>query len=177
MANDLTAFNLSEPIFVDANIFIEYLPDQPHAVSCQYFLKQIENRAIRAVTSVSCINEALYTALIIIGTLILKPSVKDKKKKVREEIERNGDFAKTCYTEVKIFLDYLLYLQNAGMVIMDYLLEHQTETINLAITNSLSFNFTDATYLHICRDQGIKHIATADGNFEKNPFAFEIWKP
>lgn len=173
MANDLTAFNLNEPIFVDANILEGDFPDKPFEKNCKFFLKRIEEGHVRAVTSVRCINEALFKRLMTIGRVTLKK----KDQKVRETIERDKSFAKDCYTEVKIFSDYLVQLKNKGMHIIDYILDHQTQTVDLAISHSLTFIFTDATYLKICRDEGINHIATADGNFEKNPFAFEIWKP
>ena len=177
MAKDLTTFYLEDPIFVDANVLEGDFPDKPFAANCKYFLKRIEDGHINAATSVQCINEALYRRLISVGIAILKPSVKDKAKKVRGQIEKDGIFAKDCYSEVKIFLDYLLQLHRKGLQIIDYILNHQVETVDLAIAYGLTFNFTDATYLHICMAEGINHIATSDGNFERNPFGFEIWKP
>lgn len=173
MANDLTSFNLSEPIFVDANILEGDFPDKPFEANCKYFLTRIEAGHVMAVTSVRCINEALFKRLLTVGRVILKK----KENKVRETIEKDKAFAKECYTEVKIFSDYLLQLRNSGMQIIDYILDLQIQTVDLAVSNSLTFIFTDATYLQICRNHGIRHIATADGNFEKNPFSFEIWKP
>jgi len=60
MANDLTAFSLELPIFVDANVLEGDFPGKPCASNCKYFLKRIEEQYINAVTSVSCINEAIY---------------------------------------------------------------------------------------------------------------------
>jgi len=112
-----------------------------------------------------------------VGIAILNPKVQNKTEKIRKQIERDGNFAKSCYSEAKIFLDYLLLLHSKGMQIIDNILNHPVDTVDLAISYSLTFNFSDATYLHMCRAEGIEHIATSDGNFEKNPFGFEIWKP
>lgn len=177
MANDLTAFALEEPIFVDANVLEGGFPGKPFEVNCNYFLKRIEDGHISATTSVMCVNEALYKRLISIGIAILNPTVKDKAKKIREKIEADETFAHTCYVEVKIFADYLTLLRSNRLKIIDYAFNHQIDTIVLAIAHSLRFNFTDATYLQICKTEGIKHIASSDGNFEKTPFGFELWKP
>lgn len=173
MPNDLTTFNLLEPIFVDANILEGNFPGKPFEVNCKYFLKRIEEGHVKATTSVRCINEALYKRLMNVGKVLLKK----KDQKVRETIEKDKVFAKACYAEVKIFSDYLFQLKDIGLYIIDYTLEHQFATVDLAVSHNLTFIFTDATYLYICRDQHIRYIATADNNFNKNPFQFEIWQP
>lgn len=75
------------------------------------------------------------------------------------------------------FLNRVEASEVRGMQIIDYILDLQIQTVDLVVSNSRTFIFTDATYLQICRNLGIRHIATADGNFEKNLFSFEIWKP
>ncbi len=65
MANRLRDFTLSEPIFVDTNIFVYQQVAHPgFGPDCRDFLDRVEHGSIQAVTSDVVINEGIYIVQI-----------------------------------------------------------------------------------------------------------------
>ena len=66
MPNALDAFNLPDPIFVDANIFLFHAFAHPrHGDAARRFLEQVELARVNAVTSVLVENDLWHISGVI----------------------------------------------------------------------------------------------------------------
>lgn len=163
MMKSLKDFNLKERIFIDANIFSFHHLDHPEfGNTCTEFLQKVENSEVNAITSTQVIDEVAFVILIVKGCEILKT---DKTRKVREKIKSDRKFSKECYEAVKLFLSYVDFLKKTGLEVIEINLEDINSSTDYGSNYGLLPH--DAIHVAIMEEHGIRHIATADSDFEK----------
>lgn len=83
---NLADYDLPEPIFIDANLFIDYsLPNPRYGKAVADFIEKVELGEIKAITTPLVISEVSYILLLQKGSMILgthdRKSIRDKIKK------------------------------------------------------------------------------------------------
>ena len=162
-------FNLSEDIFVDANIFIYVSQSEPmHGSVCTDFLERVEYMEIKAITTPVVLNEVSYKLLIGKAGELLDT---DRFWKIREEL-KDQKFTRTCYGIVKEFRDYISAL--CGLRVEDVRIDDFNKSVDLGY--KFGMMTTDSYHIAVMERLGIKHIATNDSDFERVDF-IEVWSP
>ncbi len=162
-----------DKIFVDANIFLFHaFNNLEYSEECTTFLKRIEKGEIIAVINPVIIDEILFKILMAeVSKLISKPSLWDLKKKLREN---DKEFIGSAYKPVKEYKDYLTELTNGGLIVSE--LNWKNAVDSVAIGEKYGLLTSDAFHLATMKQNGIKHIATNDSDFDHVDF-LTIWKP
>lgn len=172
MIERLEDFNLPEPIFVDANVFLFHAFDDPErGESASFFLQRVENGQIRAVTTALVVDEVLFKILMQSAAAILHPPITIYK--VKEALTR-GDFRTRIYAPVRAYLAYLSGLSLLGLEIAETTPSQMSAAVEIGSQHGLLI--TDAAHLAFIQERGIRHIATGDADFEKVS-DLTVWKP
>ena len=172
MANHLFSFTSSEPIFVDTNILLYQQAAHPRFGSdCRDFLEQIERGDLQAATSNVVINEAAFIAQTqCIAHLVGTPN----RNVIRARLARDEAIAREAAQAVLRFLDYLASLQQGGLTVFDVEANHYREACKAMEQHGLFVS--DATHVVLCRQLGIRHIATNDNDLDRVPYLTR-WAP
>lgn len=165
----LDDFNLSESIFIDANIFIYVSQNEPtYGRACIDFLERVEYMEIKAVTTSVVLNEVSYKLLIAKAGELLDT---DRFWKIREEL-KDKKFTMTCYEIVEEFRDYVSTL--FGLRVEDVRIDDFNMSVDLG--SEFGLMTTDSYHVAVMKRLGIKHIASNDSDFERVDF-IEVWNP
>lgn len=170
MKNDLKNFRGKE-IFIDANIFTYHHFDDPKFGSvCTDFLDKVERANISGITSTLIVEETIYVILLGKGCVELNTT---KTQRVRERIKKSKDFAKRCYSVVNEFLEYIKFLKETGLRVLEV-----TGNDIRNMNNAVKYNLLprDAIIVNLMFSHNIKNLATADTDFERVK-TINVWTP
>ena len=165
----LDNFNLSDSIFIDANIFIYVSQSEPvYGRACIDFLERVEYMEIKAITTPAVLNEVSYKLLIAKAGKLLDT---DRFWKIHEKL-KDQKFIRICYGIIEEFRDYIDTLY--GLRVEDV----QVDDFNRSVDFGSKFGLitTDSYHVAVMERLGIKHIATNDSDFERVDFV-EVWHP
>ncbi len=71
--NRLNEFDLTDLIFVDANIFIDHASANPvYGKTCEEFLEKVESKNVVAITTTAVLDEVGYILSLLEGARALK---------------------------------------------------------------------------------------------------------
>jgi len=162
-----------DKIFVDANIFLFHAFNNiEYGEECTIFLRRIEKGEIIAVINPIIIDETLFKILMAeVSELMSKPSLWDLKKKLKEN---DKEFIGTIYKPVKEYKGYLTELTYGGLTVAE--LNWKIAVDSVAMGEKYGLLTSDAFHLATMKQNGIKHIATNDSDFDSVEF-LTIWKP
>ena len=167
---NLSIHSSQNPIFIDANIFLDYaLPNKEFGVSVSNFLERVELQDINAITTPVVLNEVSYVLLLQRGMTILNTKNRDA---VRSGIKDNSDFAHRCYDAVDIFNEFISGLD--GLKLIPVQPEDYLRASDLGRAYCLLP--VDALHLSVMRRCNIRDIATRDRDFEQAD-GIAIWRP
>lgn len=167
---NLMDYSSSQPIFIDANIFLDYaLPNIKFGEKIADFLERIEMQELTAVTTPVVLNEVSYILLLQRGMTILKSKNRDE---VRSKIKADGRFASICYDAVDTFNELLSNLDGLKLTPV------QPEDYLLASDLGRAYNLLpiDALHLSAMRREHISDIASRDRDF-KGIDGIRLWSP
>ena len=165
----LDNFNLSESIFVDANIFIYASQGElGYGRACIDFLELIEYMEIKAITTPVVLNEVSYKLLIAKAGELLDTN---RFWKIHKEL-KDQKFIKTCYRIVEEFRDYIDTLR--GLKVEDVRIDDFNRSVDLG--HKFGLVTTDSYHAAAMKRLQIKHLATNDSDFERVDF-IEVWNP
>ncbi|MCK4636878.1 MAG: PIN domain-containing protein [Methanomicrobia archaeon] len=153
---------MSDPIFIDANIFIYYVTEHPQFVdSCEDLIQRMEKRKIIGITSIFVLNEVLHKMMILevckkynktmgqaIGYLKRSPEAISRLSSSKSNIEE---------------------IMNIGGL---QIVEVPSHLFEKAVEISWKYGLltTDAFHVATMKQYGIKNIATFDKDFERVEF-------
>lgn len=162
-----------DKIFIDANIFLFHaFNNKDFGEECTNFLRRIETGEIKAIINPIIIDETLFKILMAeISKLISKPSLWDIKKKLKEN---DKEFIRSIYKPVNEYKDYLNELYNGGLNVAE--LNWNIAVDSVAMGEKYGLLTSDAFHAATMKQNGIKHIATNDSDFDSVEF-LTIWKP
>lgn len=172
MANPLDTFNLAEPIFVDANIFLFHaFAHTQHGDAARRFLERVELAEVKAVTSVLVENEVLFKILLqeAAGRLD-RPTIWN----VRRSLRDDSTFREQVYRPVWRYRDYIEELTHKGLTLVDVTVDQMGQAIDFGYR--LGLLITDATHVATWRAHNIVHVATDDEDLWQVPGA-TAWGP
>lgn len=167
---NLTEYSSSLPIFIDANIFLDYaLPNAKFGDVISDFLEKIELQLISAITTPLVLNEVSYILLLQRGMATLKTDNRDI---VKSKIKENSHFAHLCYDAVDTFNEFISDLDGLKLIPV------QPEDYLLASDLGRAYNLlpVDALHLSAMRRSHIRNIATRDRDFERVD-GIVVWAP
>ena len=167
---NLAEYSSQHPIFIDANIFLDYtLPNSEFGVAVSDFLEKVELQDIVAITTPAVLNEVSYILLLQRGMTILDTENRDI---VRNKIKANGHFAHLCYDAVDTFNEFISGLDGLKLIPV------QPEDYLLASNLGRAYNLLpiDALHLSAMRRAHIGNIASRDRDFERAD-GIVVWSP
>lgn len=166
----LSDFDSDGEIYIDANIFIYVMLKNPrHFASCKSFLERVEKGDVNAVVSPLVLDEVCFK--IIIETLKAKYDI-GSGAEIIEKIKKNPKLLNEAKSELMTFL---FIIENyKGLKIISA----QSGTGIKMIENIVNRDLLprDALHLAIMNFYDVKHIATADSDFESVK-EINVWKP
>lgn len=165
----LAEYNSKEHIYIDANIFIYVILDNPERVDqCDEFLKRVEVGAISGVISPLIVDEVTFK--IIIEEIKVALSIKSNVEVIKR-IKRDPRLITIAEPEL---LTFSFVLENyKGLRVVSV-----PSSAAFAIFEVIKMGFLprDALHIAIMRTYGIKAIATNDPDFERAE-GIKVWKP
>lgn len=170
--NLLDTFNLPDPIFIDANIFLFHAFAHPkHSDPSCRFLERVERKSVNAVTSVLVVNEVLFK----IGqqgaaSYTVHPTIWA----IRDALRQDPAFAERIYRPVREYAAYLRTLMARGLTILDVTSVKTFHAVELGRQHGLLI--TDATHVAVMEAHRIGHLATDDKDLWDVPF-LTAWRP
>jgi predicted nucleic acid-binding protein len=172
MANTLDAFHLTEPIFVDANIFLFHAFAHPqHGDPARRFLERVEQGEVNAVTSVLVENEVLFKLLLQEAADRLDhPTIWN----VRHALRTDAAFRDQVYRPVRLYLSYFEALSRKGLRLVDVTVDLMGRAVELG--QQMGLLITDATHVATWQAHSIVHVATDDEDLRQVPDA-TAWRP
>lgn len=166
----LADFNLEEPIYVDANIFIYVVLAHPrHLQPCKHFLERVERAEVRAVTSPLVLDEVAYK--IVMEKLKIELELTSNAQ-VLDALKRDPGLVAKTEGELELFsfvvrgyrgLKIVPIPAHSGLDLFPKMLEEK-------------FLPRDAPHLLTMDAHGVRHIATSDLDFERAK-GIEVWRP
>jgi predicted nucleic acid-binding protein len=167
---NLLDYSHSDPIFIDANIFLDYaLPNPIFGEIVAEFLEKVELEEISAVTTPAVLSEVSQILLFNKGFAILRTQNRNL---VKSKIKADSRFSRFCYDTVDKFNGFITGLEGLKLVPVqpeDYLM-----------ASDLGRNYRllslDALHLSVMRHNHIRNIATRDHDFERVD-GIALWSP
>jgi predicted nucleic acid-binding protein len=172
MVNTLDDFDLPDPIFVDANIFLFHAFAHPqHGDVAQRFLERIELAQVNAVTSVLVENEVLFKIVLQEAASELDhPTIWN----VRRALQNDLAFRERIYRPAQQYLDYLRALTRTGLALVDVTRDDMHNAVDLG--RQLGLLITDATHVATWQAHNVVHVASDDEDLQQVP-GVTIWAP
>ena len=160
MSQSLGEFVADKPIFVDANIFLLHaFDDERYGQVVTAFLTKIEGDEIEALTSSRVIDEVFFKILVQEAAAHLdKPTIWNIKRAMKDKT-----FVEKVYKPVSEYKSYVESLVLLGMRIVDVTGTHMLMAADIG--SELGLLITDAAHVAVMREQGTRHLATADADF------------
>lgn len=166
----LADFNLEEPIYVDANIFLYVILENPsHFRPCKQFLERVEKGEIQAVISPLVLDEVAYKIAVekLKGELNLVSHAQ-----VIDAIKRDPGIIAKAEGELELFSFIVRSYQ--GLEIVPIRAKSGLDLFNQMLEEKLLPR--DALHLLTMKAHGVKHIATSDPDFDRVK-GIQVWKP
>jgi predicted nucleic acid-binding protein len=172
MANRLRDFALSDPIFVDTNIFVYQQAAHPSfGPDCRDFLDKVENSVMQAATSNVVVNEALYIVQMQRAANLLGTSNRGV---IHTQMGTDAALAAECSLAGQRLLVLLDALQRGGLTVLETELAHYRDAC--VAGGQFGLFISDATHVVICQQLGIAHVASNDTDLDRVPFLTR-WEP
>ncbi len=166
----LTDFDSDEEVYIDANIFIYTMLKNPkYFASCKSFLERVEKGEVNAVASPLVLDEVCFK--IIIETLRAKYDI-ERGAEIIEKIKKNPKTLNEAKSELMTFLFIIENYKGLKIV------SARSATGIRMVENIVNRDMLprDALHLAIMDFYGVKHIATADSDFERVK-EINVWMP
>lgn len=166
----LADFDSDEEIYVDANIFIYTMLKNPkYFASCKSFLERVEKGEVNAAVSPLVLDEVCFK--IIIETLKAKYDI-ESGAVIIERIKKNPKMLNEAKSELMTFLFIIENYKGLKIV------SARSATGMRMVENIVNRDLLprDALHLAIMDFYDVKHIATADSDFERVK-EINVWKP
>jgi predicted nucleic acid-binding protein len=166
----LVDYDSREPIFIDANIYLDYALANPQTYKpIEEFFEKVEFLELDAVTSPCVLDEVSYVLLMYKGAKILKT---EDHRKIGSKIKRDGDFAIRCYSVVDKFNEFLITLKGQRIISVS------RNDYDMASDLGKSYRLlpTDSLHAAVMKNNSIFNIATRDADFNRIK-GIETWKP
>ncbi len=166
----LADFDSDDEIYIDANIFIYTMLKSPkYFAFCKSFLEKVERGEANAVVSPLVLDEVCFK--IIIETLKAKYDI-ESGAEIIERIKKNPKLLNEAKSEMMTFLFIIENYKGLKVI------SAQSVTGLKMIENIVNRNLLprDALHLAIMNFYDVKHIATADSDFERVK-EISVWKP
>ena len=172
MANPLADFTLSEPVFIDTNVFVYHQAAHPDfGPDCRDFLDKVERGKAEGLTTSVVINEATYIMQIQRAANLLGSSSRSV---IHARMALDQGFAAECWDAAEGFMNLVDALRNGGLTVIGVELSHYREACEVGRRFQL---FTsDATHVVVCEALSIRHIASNDADFDRATFLTR-WVP
>lgn len=172
MANRLRDYTLSDPIFIDSNIFVYHQVAHPvFGPDSRDFLAKVEHSDIQAVTTNVVVNEVTYIVQLQRAANLLGTHNRGS---LHAQMATDVSLATECWLAVEQFLSFLDALQHGGLTILN------VETSDYRGSSLLGSNHrlfvSDATHVLICQNLDLVHIASKDADFDRVTFLAR-WEP
>lgn len=167
---DIKDFPSNEKIYIDSNIFIYVVLENPKYISsCKTFLEKVERGEIKAAISPLVVDEVCFK--IIIEKLKSKLGI-DTNSKIIQKLKEKPELINKTKPELITFLFIIENYKGLEVVSVD------PHTGTKTFSNILNYNLfpRDALHLSVMDFHGIKNIATADPDFERVG-EIKVWKP
>ncbi|MGB9776703.1 MAG: type II toxin-antitoxin system VapC family toxin [Anaerolineae bacterium] len=167
----LCEFDLNEPIFIDANIFLFHAFDDPdYGDAATDFLTAVEEGRIRGVTSPLVLDEVFFKIMVQEAAAELaKPTIWNIRKALKDPA-----FAHRVNGPVRKYKSYLENLILLGLDVPEMRASLMFAAVDISVDTGLFI--TDASHVALMRDLGITHIASDDDDFASIP-DLTLWKP
>jgi predicted nucleic acid-binding protein len=173
MANTLDTFDLADPIFVDANIFLFHAFAHPQrGDAARRFLERVELAQVNAVTSVLVVNEVLFKVLLQEAALRLeRPIIWN----VRRALRDDPAFREQLYRPAQQYLHYIEALTRKGLALVDVTVDQMRHAVDLG--RRFGLLITDATHVATWQAHKIAHVATDDEDLWRQVPGVTAWGP
>jgi len=166
----LADFNLEEPLYVDANIFIYVLLAHPRYLQpCKHFLERVERGEVQAVTSPLVLDEVAYK--IVVEKLKLELRLTSTVQ-VLDALKQDPSLIAKAEGELELFS--FIVRGYRGLKIFPVPAHSGFELFHKMLEEK--FLPRDALHLLTMEAHGVRHIATSDPDFERAS-GIEVWAP
>jgi predicted nucleic acid-binding protein len=163
-------YDSSDPIFVDANVYLDYALANPQTYKAiEEFFEKVEFFDLEAVTTPSVLDEVSYVLLMYKGAKILKTG---DHRKIGNKIKKDESFAFRCYSVVDKFKEFLAVLKGQRIISVS---KNDFEKASI-LGKSHRLLPTDSLHAAVMKNNSILNIATRDSDFTRID-GVEIWKP
>ena len=155
-------------VYIDANIFIYDATGHPnYGEKCKEFLRRVERKELKGITSTLTINEVLHRLTII--ELAEKEDVKPREViRLIKETPSVLTKASNSFT----FIEKMRELTNLDFATYTREIAFLAETV----AKKYFLLSNDATHVATMKTRGIRDIATNDPDFERAE-GIKVWKP
>ncbi len=158
MLKSVKDFAGTDPIFIDANIFLHHAFGTNAASS--EFLGRVEAENIKAFTSALVMEEVVFKLIMqSASNFVDKINLEKLKRFLADEKNR-----KKTLEPVEKYLSYVKTLADMGLRIMDLTVKDIAVSLEKAKTHGLIS--ADAAHLAVMERKGIRDIVSSDGDFE-----------
>lgn len=167
----LCEFDLDEPIFIDANIFLFHAFDDPdYGDVATDFLTAVEEGRIRGVTSPLVLDEVFFKIMVQeAATELAKPTIWNIRKALKDPA-----FVHRVSVPVRKYQSYLKNLILLGLDVPEVTASVMFAAVEISADTGLLI--TDAAHVALMQEKGIVHIASDDEDFTPIP-GLTLWKP
>ncbi len=167
-AKPLSKFKSKARIFVDANIFLYHAFDL-NEISVK-FLQRVEKGDVKACTSLLVLEEVFFKLLVQqTSNFITKVNLEKVKSFLKQPKTREK-----VYPPLFRYFQYIKTLKAGGLTISDLREEDMGKA--LQFSGRWGVLTADALHLAVMERKKIKHIASADSDFEGIE-GITLWKP
>jgi len=161
--NRLNEFDLTDLIFVDANIFIDHASANPiYGKTCEEFLEKVESKNVVAITTTAVLDEVGYILSLLEGARALKTR---ELKIVRKKLKEDSKLAVACYKRVCDYMKYIFFLGERGLDIQK--VKPKDLLMSTTLGGKYRLLFKDALHLSAMKRLNVKNIASRDSDFER----------
>lgn len=166
----LSEYTSTDPIFIDANIFLDYaIPNPRYCGPVANFLERVELLEINAVTTPSVLEEVSYILLMNMGKRILKTT---DHQIIVNSIKRDDAVAQRCYRAIDKFNELLVVWKGLKILAVDQ--EDYMQVSGLG--KKFRLLSSDAMHLSVMKKHKIESIASRDSDFERVQ-GIRVWIP
>jgi len=166
----LDGFPGTDPIYVDASIFIYTLLQHPRFLApCQRFLEKVERGAVHALTSPLVLDEVAYKIIVERLKAILQQPLAPL---VLERIKQDPALLAHVKPELELFLWVVRHYR--GLRIVSVPARSGSQLAAVILKERLLPR--DALHVLVMRAKRVHHIATNDPDFERVA-GIQVWRP
>lgn len=171
----LDEYTLSDPIFVDANIFLVHaFADPVRGMVAKRFLNRIEEGAVRAVTSALVLNEVFFKLVQNTAARKLRQDKQPSIWNIKERLAQDEEFRHASHKPAIDYLRYLRVLMTQGLTVIEVTPDETYKALNVGRDQGLFI--TDATHVVAIQNRDIGNLATDDADLWNIPDV-TAWAP